>query len=409
MTYRFLGACSCLLLAACGGTQTAGTSPGNGAAGPNPFVGARFYLNPDYTQKVEAAVAAAPASAALLKKVAAYPTAVWLDSIATAKTVTRHLEEAEKQAATGAGPMISVFVVYDLPNRDCSARSSAGELAVESGGEARYRTEFIDPIAAQLAAHPTQRVAIIVEPDSLPNVATNLNVPRCKASEQAYRHSIAYAVKKLSLPNVSVYLDAAHAGWLGWDGNRMAIATIFKEVLTEAGGVDKIRGFSTNVSNYNVVKGDDGKKMEPSNPCPDELTYVEALAETFESVGITGKGFIIDTSRDGRGGIRSKWGSWCNVKGAGLGERPRAAPAAHVDAYYWVKPPGESDGGIRRHGAALRRHVWRRGRRPAGAAGGAVVLLVLPGPRPERQPAALSGSAQLFSSPPAGASSVFLK
>lgn len=93
-----------------------------------------------------------------------------------------------------------------------------------------------------------------------------------------------------------------------------------------------------------MVKGDDGKKMEPSNPCPDELTYVEALAETFESVGITGKGFIIDTSRDGRGGIRSKWGSWCNVKGAGLGERPRAAPAPLVDAYVWLKTPGESDG-----------------------------------------------------------------
>jgi cellulose 1,4-beta-cellobiosidase len=347
MTYRLLGVCSLLLLAACGGTQTSSSSspPAAGATAANPFAGARFYLNPDYTQKVEAAAAAAPAIAPLLKKVATYPTAVWLDSIATAKTVSRHLEEAEKQAAAGAGPLVSVFVVYNLPNRDCSAKSSAGELAVESGGEARYRAEFIDVIAAQLDAHPSQRVAIIVEPDSLPNVATNLNVPRCKASEQAYRHSIAYAVSKLSKPNVAVYLDAAHGGWLGWDGNRTAIATIFKEVLTEAGGVDKIRGFSTNVSNYNVVKGDDGKKMEPSNPCPDELTYVAALAETFESVGITGKGFLIDTSRDGRGGIRSKWGSWCNVKGAGLGERPRAAPAPHVDAYYWVKPPGESDGG----------------------------------------------------------------
>jgi cellulose 1,4-beta-cellobiosidase len=345
MTYRWLGVSSCsFLLIACGAAQTGGTSA-TGPAAANPFAGARFYLNADYTKKVEAAAAAAPASAALLKKVAAYPTAIWLDSIATAKTVSHHLEEAEKQAAAGAGPLVSVFVVYDLPNRDCSAKSSAGELTVDAGGEARYRTEFIDVIAAQLGAHPSLRVAVVVEPDSLPNVATNLNVPRCAASEQAYRHSIAYAVSRLSLPGVSVYLDAAHAGWLGWDGNRLKIATIFKEVLTEAGGVDKIRGFTTNVSNYNVVKGDDGKKLEPSNPCPDELTYVEKLAETFESVGITGKGFIIDTSRDGRGGIRSRWGSWCNVKGAGLGERPRAAPAPHVDAYFWVKPPGESDGG----------------------------------------------------------------
>ena len=30
--------------------------------------------------------------------------------------------------------------------------------------------------------------------------------------------------------------------------------------------------------------------------------------------------------------------------GAGIGERPRAAPAAGIDAYVWIKPPGESDG-----------------------------------------------------------------
>lgn len=343
MTYRRLAVCSCLLLAgACAGAQMGG-GPGEQAPG-NPFAGARFYLNGDYVKKVEAAAAASPANAALFKKVAAYPTAVWLDSIAAAQGMSRYLDDAQAQAATSAAPILSVFVVYDLPNRDCAAKSSAGELTVEGGGEARYRTEFIDVIAAQLRAHASQRVALIVEPDSLPNVATNLNVARCKASEQAYRHSIAYAVSKLSLPNVSIYLDAAHAGWLGWDGNRERIAAIFKEVLAEAGGADKIRGFATNVSNYNVLRGDDGQKLEPSNPCPDELSYVDALAESLASVGITHKGFIVDTSRDGRGGIRTRWGSWCNVKGAGLGERPRAAPASHVDAYFWVKPPGESDG-----------------------------------------------------------------
>ena len=30
--------------------------------------------------------------------------------------------------------------------------------------------------------------------------------------------------------------------------------------------------------------------------------------------------------------------------GAGLGERPRAEPIRGVDAYFWIKPPGESDG-----------------------------------------------------------------
>jgi cellulose 1,4-beta-cellobiosidase len=76
---------------------------------------------------------------------------------------------------------------------------------------------------------------------------------------------------------------------------------------------------------------------------------------------------IIDTSRNGWGGSarptaaststdlntfvdqsrvdrRIHAGNWCNQSGAGLGERPRANPAAGIDAYVWIKPPGESDG-----------------------------------------------------------------
>jgi cellulose 1,4-beta-cellobiosidase len=37
-------------------------------------------------------------------------------------------------------------------------------------------------------------------------------------------------------------------------------------------------------------------------------------------------------------------GNWCNQSGAGLGERPQAAPETGIDAYVWMKPPGESDG-----------------------------------------------------------------
>ena len=62
-------------------------------------------------------------------------------------------------------------------------------------------------------------------------------------------------------------------------------------------------------------------------------------------MGITGKAFVIDTSRNGKVGIRTKSGSWCNLKGAGLGERPVASPAPLVDAYFSIKPPGDSDGG----------------------------------------------------------------
>jgi cellulose 1,4-beta-cellobiosidase len=310
----------------------------------NPFQDAHFYVNPDYVSKVQATAAAVPAKADQIKKVANQPTAIWLDSIAAVAGIAGKLDDAAKQKHPDGKPSVPVFVVYDLPNRDCSAKSSAGELDASKGGEARYRSEFIDAIAKQFAARPTQRIVAILEPDSLPNLATNLDQRKCEASEDVYRSAVAYAIAKLSLPNVYLYLDAAHAGWLGWDGNRNGAAQVFKQVLTMAGGVDRIRGFATNVANYTPLDGDDGKKLEPSNPCGNELCYVQKLAETLASMGITNKGFIVDTARNGRPGIRTKWGSWCNVKGAGLGERPRVSPGPQIDAYFWVKPPGEADG-----------------------------------------------------------------
>ena len=41
---------------------------------------------------------------------------------------------------------------------------------------------------------------------------------------------------------------------------------------------------------------------------------------------------------------RLNTGNWCNQSGAGLGERPQASPEPGIDAYVWMKPPGESDG-----------------------------------------------------------------
>ena len=73
--------------------------------------------------------------------------------------------------------------------------------------------------------------------------------------------------------------------------------------------------------------------------------------------------FIVDTSRNGRGPLNAAQfsaapydqsggtisalnsGNWCNPPGAGLGLRPSAnTGVALLDAYLWVKIPGESDG-----------------------------------------------------------------
>ncbi len=337
---------SALFLAACAGSIGGIGTPQNEvqAGGGNPFKHVRFFLNPEYTASVEATAAKHQDEAETIRKVATYPTGVWLSDIKAVENLKGWLDEAKKQQDASGVPTMTVIVVYDLPNRDCAAESSAGELKVEEDGEARYRTEFIDPIAAQFKAHANQPIAVVLEPDSLGNLATNMSLPQCQRAKSVYKNGIVYAIKSFHLPNVSVYLDAAHSGWLGWDDNRAKIAKVFRTVLSEAGGPQMIRGFAINTSNYTHLSNRDGAALEPSNPCPNELTYAKMLGEMLAMYGFKDHGFIIDTSRNGKGGIRAKWGSWCNVHGAGLGERPRADPAPGIDAYYWVKPPGESDG-----------------------------------------------------------------
>ena len=51
---------------------------------------------------------------------------------------------------------------------------------------------------------------------------------------------------KHAAPSVSLYLDAAHGGWLGWEDNAQAFAS----VLGTLNVVNNLRGLSSNVANY---------------------------------------------------------------------------------------------------------------------------------------------------------------
>src|SRR5438045_2875745 len=153
----------------------------------NPFLGARFYVDPEFAKTAAKVTAPTPADGARLKKLATFPTAVWLESLETAKLAGPTLDDALKQEAAGGGPVVPVFVVYNLPNRDCAAEGSRGELFADKGGEALYQSQFIDVIATAFAAHPSQKIAVVLEPDSLPNLVTNAELPACAAAQQVYR------------------------------------------------------------------------------------------------------------------------------------------------------------------------------------------------------------------------------
>jgi cellulose 1,4-beta-cellobiosidase len=361
----------------------------------NPYAGATGYINPAYADAVQASADQEGGTlGSQIGQLASVPTAVWLDRIAAVvggsgvtMTLRDHLDAALAQQSGGT-PVVITLIVYDLPNRDCAALASNGELLVSENGEERYRTEYIDPLAEILGdpQYDSLRKVAVVEPDSLPNLITNLNEPRCAEanSSGAYVEGIQYALDQLyPIPNTYLYLDIAHSGWLGWDSNfGPAVNLISSTIAGSAAGVESVEGFVSNTANYtpteepflpdpNLNVG--GQPVMSGtfyefNPYFDELDYVQAMRSAFVSSGFPSDiGMLIDTSRNGWGGAdrptgvststdlntyvdesridrRPHRGGWCNQSGAGIGIRPTAAPATGVDAYVWIKPPGESDG-----------------------------------------------------------------
>ena len=325
-------------------------TPGTPLAGGNPFEGRTLFVNPSYRESIEKA--AQQVSENELKgkilKLRDVPTAIWIDRISAIPLMEPALKTARNEMAARNRSVIVTFVIYNLPERDCAAYASAGELKASDRGLERYKEEYITPIRKILQAYADVPTALIIEPDSLPNLATNLGVPKCASAASLYREASVHAIKALSLPHTALYLDTAHGGWLGWPDNLRKMAQIFKEVLDQAGGAQLIRGFATNVANYSPLSRPNPDPNPESyyqfNPSRDELTFVANLKAQLESVGITGKSFVIDSSRNGQPASRKDWGNWCNIQGAGIGVRPTVSPSTSVDAYLWVKPPGESDG-----------------------------------------------------------------
>jgi cellulose 1,4-beta-cellobiosidase len=364
------------------------TRPGTG--GPhadNPYVGATVYVNPDWSARA----AAEPGGS----RISNQPTGVWLDTIDAIEapegsgyttSMRKHLDNALAQGAN-----LIQFVIYNLPGRDCAALASNGELGPEEID--RYKTEYIDPIAA-IEADPKYkdiRIVNIVEIDSLPNIVTNADgqpgaTAACATMKANgnYTKGIQYALGKFRAAGTNTYnyIDAAHHGWLGWDSNFLPSAQLFATTAQGAtGGFSTVDGFITNTANYSALSEPfvtinatvNGQSIRQSkwvdwNFYTDELTFAQAYRNQLVSLGFNANiGMLIDTSRNGWGGTArptaaststdmNTWvdasrvdrrihaGNWCNQSGAGLGERPRATPAPGIDAYVWIKPPGESDG-----------------------------------------------------------------
>ncbi|KAK1830896.1 1, 4-beta cellobiohydrolase [Podospora conica] len=329
------------------------TKPGKDAS-VNPFEGKVHYVNPVWADKLDQTYKAFIkqkdwANAKRVRKVQAVSTFVWVSRLSELANIDAAIATARREQRLTGKKQIVGLVLYNLPDRDCSAGESAGELDSTQNGLQRYKDEFLAPYVAKVSAAPDLEFAIVLEPDSLGNLVTNMAVPLCARAAPIYTEGIAMAIAALQQDNVHLYIDAAHGGWLGWADNLPLAAAEFGKAVNRAKEISgsnstTIRGFSTNVSNYNPFSAAVRENYTEWSPSWDESHYATSLAPFLEAEGLPAR-FIIDQGRVHKPNAREEWGEWCNVSPAGFGQVPTTkTDNPYVDSLVWIKPGGESDG-----------------------------------------------------------------
>eukprot|EP00484_Ammonia_sp_Unknown_P020866 CAMPEP_0197028276 /NCGR_PEP_ID=MMETSP1384-20130603/7994_1 /TAXON_ID=29189 /ORGANISM="Ammonia sp." /LENGTH=405 /DNA_ID=CAMNT_0042457251 /DNA_START=39 /DNA_END=1256 /DNA_ORIENTATION=- len=337
-------------------------------AAQNPYSGKTVYIQQAYVNEVQASINAHPSQATLLKKYQNVPVFYWIDSMKRIQNLTTVMDGALAQAQKSGQKVVVQIIIYDVPDRDCAALASNGEIICQdsqcAAGITTYKENYITPIMNILSQSKYSELTIValVEPDSLPNLATNMGDSKCQQAQTAYMTCIPYAIQQLgTLSNVHQYIDAAHGGWLGWSSNMQKFTAIIEQVLTTAGNPSNVRGFASNTANYQPLgsisdNADPCKLSSQGNECVNEAKYIQFMNQQMESAGITGKGYITDTSRNGVPDCRKAQSEscggpcceWCNIANSGFGQLPSTDTSSTglsiLDAFVWAKVPGESDG-----------------------------------------------------------------
>lgn len=274
---------------------------GGGSASAGTITGT-FYRDPD--SQVLRWLTANPGDsrAALIRdRIGVQPQAKWFTTPGTAGTTTAVQGYV---GAAGAAGQIPVLVAYAIPDRDCGGASAGGTGTL---------TEYAAWVRAFAAGLGTRTAVVLLEPDSLA-LQTCLDSAGVAARDAAL--AAAVTTIKQANPAAKVYLDAGHSAWnsAGEQAGRLVAA-----------GVRNADGFYSNVSNFRTTA--------------DEVAYGRGI---LSAIGAGNLHQVIDTSRNGRGPDGSQW---CDPAGRGVGAGPTTSTGeASVDAFVWVKPPGEADG-----------------------------------------------------------------
>jgi endoglucanase len=363
--------------------------------------GSRLFVAPDpdaVSQAGQYLAAGRPADAAAIRAVAGEPQAVWFTGGSPADVAAR---VATITAAAAADHAVPVLVAYNIPHRDCGLYSGGG--ASSEDDYQRWIDGFADGLVASTAV-------VVLEPDAL----ATLSQPGCTGAvtDERYRE-LRYAVHRLrAAAPIALYLDGGHSAWRPIEDTPLlhagppplpagsgpisafgpAVEPGMATRLIRA-GVAEATGFVLNVSNYRST--------------PELIAYGNRLARCVgarlrtgaEACGrADGRGwlphFIIDTGRNGRGPWVAPAGwypdpqEWCSPPDRGLGERPTTHTGQPlVDAFLWIKRPGESDGACTRGTAGPADPLRGAIAPPAGAWWPDNLLELVRGARPALAPA----------------------
>jgi endoglucanase len=286
---------------ACNDALGPGLASAAGAvAAGNPLGSLSLYVDPASSAKktADAWRPTRPADAALMEKMAAQPQALWFGNWNS--DLRGDVDRAVGTAASAEA--VPVLVAYNIPQRDCGGYSAGGSDSPDG-----YRA-WIRDFAAGIGR---RRAVVILEPDALPGMDC------LSSSDQQMRTALLReAVQTLTtLGGTTVYLDAGHSRW-------QSASTMATRLA--AAGIELASGFSLNVSNFHYTS--------------EQIAYGNTISRD-----VGDKHYVIDTSRNGLGPTSDA--DWCNPDGRALGERPTAGTGnSLVDAFLWVKRPGESDG-----------------------------------------------------------------
>ncbi|MFD4274473.1 glycoside hydrolase family 6 protein [Streptomyces cyaneofuscatus] len=317
---RVFGVAPALAAAALAAVLTAGCSAPGGASPtaaeadpvrgePAPSAASPYWVDPDSDAARQVRAwdrQGREDDAKALRRIADRPVALWPAWDAPGPEIVA----AAKAAAETKKSIL--LVAYNIPHRDCGLYSAGG--AKDADAYRSWLGEFAEAIGDAPAT-------VILEPDALPHIADGCTPPEHHA-ERYQLLSEAVDTLKAKL-RTKVYLDAGNPDWIK-EPSKIA------EPLRQA-GIDRADGFSLNVSNFQ------------SN-----ASVKEYGALLSDAVG-GGAHYVIDTSRNGGGpltGDRAE--AWCNPPGRALGTPPTTDTRdLRLDAYLWIKRPGESDGTCR--------------------------------------------------------------